>query len=255
MEQVSSLESLGPGVLQNFQTMFDHQDSQPSRNNHSKRGGQGQSSKQSAATMTIEKKGNKARAASPPSITAQPETKQAPSYSSVPHPIKYTQNQNSLEERMNKKYSFKKEAVAKLFSDSIRQGLLILPPIRKPEEAAKTDHPKYCMYHRMVNHTLEDCFVFKDWVERQYQEGKLSLSDKVLQDPKKEHTNLVTVSPSMVLPHECLVGTDDTNWTFALSKKSLKLLRKLDAMRAKQRRLPNNPSQSASTSKSSIKRS
>ena len=30
MEQVSSLESLGPGVLQNFQAMFDHQDAQPS---------------------------------------------------------------------------------------------------------------------------------------------------------------------------------------------------------------------------------
>ena len=76
------------------------------------------------------------------------------------------QNHNNFEERMNKKYSFKKEVVVKLFTDSVRQGLLILPPIRRPEEASKTDHPKYYMYHRMVNHPMEDCFVFKDWVER-----------------------------------------------------------------------------------------
>ena len=145
MEQVSSLESLGPVVLQNFQAMFDHQDSQPSRSNPSKRSCQGQSSKQPAATMTIENKGTKARPASPPSLTVQPDTRQAPSTSKAANQGKGMQNHNNFEERMNKKYSFKKEVVVKLFTDSVRQGLLILPPVRRPEEASKTDHPKYCL--------------------------------------------------------------------------------------------------------------
>ena len=108
------------------------------------------------------------------------------------------------------------------------------------------------MYQRMVNHTLEDYFVFKDWVERQYHEGKLSLSDKVLQIPKREHTNLVTISPSMVLPQNGLIETDDASWTFALPKKSLKLLRRLDTMRAKQRKPTNIHNQSVSLPKLSI---
>ena len=88
----------------------------------------------------------------------------------------------------------------------------------------------------MVIHPLEDCFVFKDWVEKQYQDGKLSLSDKVLQIPKKEHTNLVSVSPTMILPSENLTEAGDSNWAFVLSKKSLKLLRRLEAMHTKSRR-------------------
>ena len=67
--------------------------------------------------MTIENKGTKVRPVSPPSLTVQPDTRQAPSTSKAASQGKGTQNHNNLEERMNKKYSFKKEVVVKLFSE------------------------------------------------------------------------------------------------------------------------------------------
>ncbi|KAL0390799.1 UNVERIFIED_CONTAM: hypothetical protein Scaly_0437000 [Sesamum calycinum] len=36
--------------------------------------------------------------------------------------------------------------------------------MKRPEEAEQKDDPKYCKYHRLVGHAIQDCFVFKDKV-------------------------------------------------------------------------------------------
>ena len=55
----------------------------------------------------------------------------------------------------------------------------------------------------------------------------------------------------MILPQDYLQETDDTEWTFALSKKSLKLLKRLNAMHVKQCKPVNTRITQAFPSKSS----
>ncbi|KAL0906071.1 hypothetical protein M5K25_024533 [Dendrobium thyrsiflorum] len=99
----------------------------------------------------------------------------------------------SLKDKMNKEYSFKRESVAKLFRQALKAGLE-LPECKRPEESKHTGDPNYCPYHRVVSHPIEDCYIFKDWLERKYQKGELTLSDNVLSHPRKESTRVVTSS-------------------------------------------------------------
>lgn len=81
-----------------------------------------------------------------------------------------------------KEDSFRRDSVAKLF----RQALNQLPESKRPEEAYRTNDPNYCPYHRVVSHPIEDCYVFKDWLERKYRNGEFTLSNSVLVHPKLE---------------------------------------------------------------------
>ncbi|KAL0411441.1 UNVERIFIED_CONTAM: hypothetical protein Slati_3733800 [Sesamum latifolium] len=49
--------------------------------------------------------------------------------------------------------------------------------MKRPEEAEWTHDPKYCKYHRLVGHAIQDCFVFKDKVMQLARQGKLSLEE------------------------------------------------------------------------------
>ncbi|PKU62331.1 hypothetical protein MA16_Dca028551 [Dendrobium catenatum] len=66
---------------------------------------------------------------------------------------------------MNKEYSFKRESVAKLFRQALK-ARLELPECKRPEESKHSGDPNYCPYHRVVSHPIEDCYVFKDWLEK-----------------------------------------------------------------------------------------
>ncbi|KAK4400688.1 hypothetical protein Sango_1174900 [Sesamum angolense] len=49
--------------------------------------------------------------------------------------------------------------------------------MKRPEEAERKDDPKYCKYHRLVGHPIQDCFVFKDKVMQLARQGKFSLQE------------------------------------------------------------------------------
>ena len=57
----------------------------------------------------------------------------------------------------------------------------------------------YCLYHRVLGHPIEDCYVFKDWVQKQYEEGVITLSPKVLVAIPTEHTKVAQVVPTKEL--------------------------------------------------------
>lgn len=40
--------------------------------------------------------------------------------------------------------------------------LIELPEPRSPREGKKIDSDRYCQYHRMAGHTIQDCFIFKE---------------------------------------------------------------------------------------------
>ncbi|KAH0720373.1 hypothetical protein KY285_005175 [Solanum tuberosum] len=52
--------------------------------------------------------------------------------------------------------------------------------MKRPDEAGKSDDPKYCKYHRLVGHPIEKCFVFKDKIMDLAREGKIELEDEKL---------------------------------------------------------------------------
>lgn len=37
------------------------------------------------------------------------------------------------------------------------------------------DHPRYCKYHRIVNHSVKKCFVLKNLIIHMKNEGKIQL--------------------------------------------------------------------------------
>ncbi|KAL0405377.1 UNVERIFIED_CONTAM: hypothetical protein Slati_3851600 [Sesamum latifolium] len=64
-----------------------------------------------------------------------------------------------------------------IFDDLLEANLIDLPEMKRPEEAERKDDPKYCKYHRLVGHAIQDCFVFKDKVMQLARQGKISLEE------------------------------------------------------------------------------
>ncbi|XP_020599938.1 uncharacterized protein LOC110039272 [Phalaenopsis equestris] len=64
--------------------------------------------------------------------------------------------------RLSRVYSFKDEAVGKMFRNLIKRPEFRLPEPKKPDEVDKKDQPRYCPYHRMLGHTIKGCISFKE---------------------------------------------------------------------------------------------
>ncbi|KAL0383102.1 UNVERIFIED_CONTAM: hypothetical protein Scaly_0597500 [Sesamum calycinum] len=56
-------------------------------------------------------------------------------------------------------------------------NLIDLLEMKRPEEAERKDDPKYCKYHRLVGHVIQDCFMFKDKVMQLARQDKISLEE------------------------------------------------------------------------------
>ena len=57
--------------------------------------------------------------------------------------------------------------------------LIELPEMKRPEEADQTNDPKYCKYHRLISHPIEQCFVLKDKIMELARQGKIMFDDEV----------------------------------------------------------------------------
>ena len=93
---------------------------------------------------------------------------------SIPKPLK------TLKEMMSRPYSFRQDKVAKMFHKALQYGLE-LPPCKRPQDSVRVNEPNYCPYHRVSGHVIEDCYVFKNWVEDRYQEKLIRISPGYLQ--------------------------------------------------------------------------
>ncbi|KAL0926136.1 hypothetical protein M5K25_004530 [Dendrobium thyrsiflorum] len=167
----------------------------------------------------------------------------------------------SLKEKMNREYSFKRKSVAKLFKQALNAGLE-LPECKRPEEVDQNDNPSYCPYHRVINHSIEDCYVFKDWLEKKYRDGEFTLSNSILVHPKKESVKVITSSPTLPINEEdkikgkMMSGKDE--WQTAISKKTMKMIKQLEGVPSIKwksstkpvLKLKENPNLGASTSRS-----
>ncbi|KAL0916627.1 hypothetical protein M5K25_014154 [Dendrobium thyrsiflorum] len=147
----------------------------------------------------------------------------------------------SLKDKMNKEYSFKRESVAKLFRQALKAGME-LPECKRPEESKHSSDPNYCPYHRVISHPIEDCYVFKDWLERKYKKGEFTLSDNVLIHPRKESTRVVT-SSSVPPPKEAIKekSIQEEQWETVVSKKTTKMLKQLEGVPGVKWKSPTEP--------------
>ena len=53
--------------------------------------------------------------------------------------------------------------------------LIELPECRRPEDMGKVDDPNYCKYHRIIGHSIQKCFVFKEQIMKLAKENKIDL--------------------------------------------------------------------------------
>jgi hypothetical protein len=131
----------------------------------------------------------------------------------------------TLKQKKTKPYSFRRDKVAQIFRGAVKNGLA-LPASKRPEDTDKSDEPNFCPYHRVLGHSIEDCWVFKDWVEKAYKNGEIILSKGFLQSPTS-HEQANTIShEEEKSPHQ-LNENKEEQWTTHLSKKSIKMLKAL----------------------------
>jgi hypothetical protein len=110
-----------------------------------------------------------------------------PSKGGAPAPRRPT-----LSERQNQKYSFPVEEVDDLFIGLRELGLIELPKPKRPEEASKCDDPNFCHYHRILGHTLKDCFVVKNVIQKLIDDGTIDADQqKSMKGGKKTATSNV----------------------------------------------------------------
>jgi hypothetical protein len=69
-----------------------------------------------------------------------------------------SQGFETLKQKKTKPYSFRRDKVAQIFRGTLKNGLA-LPASKRPDNAGKSDEPNFCPYHRVLEHSIEDCWV------------------------------------------------------------------------------------------------
>ncbi|KAL0313480.1 UNVERIFIED_CONTAM: hypothetical protein Sradi_5747300 [Sesamum radiatum] len=92
-------------------------------------------------------------------------------------PYEKPQRKLTLKKMRARQYPFLDSDVSGTFDDLLEANLINRPEMKRPEEAERKDDPKYCKYHRLVGHAIQDCFVFKDKVMQLARQCKISLEE------------------------------------------------------------------------------
>ncbi|XP_050133202.1 uncharacterized protein LOC126609295 [Malus sylvestris] len=81
----------------------------------------------------------------------------------------------SLKERKEVKYSFDDEDVGTIFDELLAAKMITLLEPKRPAEVNKIDDPKYCRYHRLISHTIEDCYILKDIIQEKINKHEIEV--------------------------------------------------------------------------------
>jgi hypothetical protein len=88
----------------------------------------------------------------------------------------------TLKVKKSKPYSFLKNKTARIFEQALKSGLT-LPTCKRPTDIDRASEGEFCPYHCVLGHTIEDCWVFKDFIEKGYKDGTIQLPKSFQQDP------------------------------------------------------------------------
>ena len=56
----------------------------------------------------------------------------------------------------------------------LANGKLTLPNPKRPGDVGKTNDPRYCLYHQMVSHPLNQCFVVREKINEMWKNGVIT---------------------------------------------------------------------------------
>ncbi|KAL0423408.1 UNVERIFIED_CONTAM: Polyprotein P3 [Sesamum radiatum] len=79
-------------------------------------------------------------------------------------PYDKPQRKLTLKEMQARQYPFLDSNVSGIFDDLLDANLINLPKMKRPKKSERKDDSKYYKYHRLVEHAIQDCFLFKDKV-------------------------------------------------------------------------------------------
>ena len=85
----------------------------------------------------------------------------------------------SLKERQEKTYPFSDLDLVTMLEDLLKAKLIVLPDMKRPDEANQVANPNYCKYHRLIGHPIEKCFVLKDKIMDLYKKGLIEFDEEV----------------------------------------------------------------------------
>ena len=68
----------------------------------------------------------------------------------------------TLQEMQEKQYPFPDSDISNMLDHLLELKLIKLSKMKRPEKADQTNDPKYCKYHCLIGHPIEQCFVLKD---------------------------------------------------------------------------------------------
>ena len=83
--------------------------------------------------------------------------------------------QLTLKEMEEKTYSFPDADVQGMLEELLEKNVIKLLECKSPEKMGRTNDPNYCVYHRVISHPMEKCFVLNDLILRLAKEGKILL--------------------------------------------------------------------------------
>jgi hypothetical protein len=102
--------------------------------------------------------------------------------------VKQSAVMQTLKAKKSRPYSFLKSKTARIFEQALKNGLT-LPVCKRPADIDKASEGEFCPYHRILGHTIEECWVFKDLIEKGYKDGTIQLPKSFQQDPAPHNSN------------------------------------------------------------------
>ena len=81
----------------------------------------------------------------------------------------------TLKELEEKKYHFPDSGVPRMLEDQLQKKVIELLECKRPKEMGRVNDPNYCHYHRIINHSMEKCFILKDLIMKLAKQGRIHL--------------------------------------------------------------------------------
>ena len=111
-----------------------------------------------------------------------------------------------LKEMQQKDYPFLDSDISAIFDELLVMKLFEVPEMKRLDDAGRSDALKYCIYHRLIDHPIEKCFIFKDKIMDLAREGKIELEDEKL---SSNQFNFASDLPNMVRTCIFVEGNND----------------------------------------------
>jgi hypothetical protein len=106
--------------------------------------------------------------------------------------------------------------VEDLFMGLRELNFIELPKPKRPEEVSRFNEPNFCHYHRILGHTLKDCFVVKNLIQKLIDEGTLDadLLKSIKKEKKVATSNVATFRNDSAIQNSMLSASMKARLSF-----------------------------------------